>query len=284
MAVSASNRAWERLKRSRSAWVSGATVVVLVVLAVIGPRLLIDSNDNTISNSVFTRPWTETWLGTDELGRSVLTQLIYGVRTSLIVGLSAAVAATVVGILMGAIAGYAGGKIDTLLMRVTEIFQVMPTFILASVIVALAGPGTARVIAVISLLSWPQMARLMRGEVLRVKNLEFVDAARCLGQSERQILWFEVVPNSLAPAFALSTLIIGNAILLESGLAFFGLTTPDIASWGRMLNSGQRFYYQAWWLAVFPGIAIMVTVLAFNLFGDALRNALSPRTKEGGGS
>src|SRR5215813_12808339 len=139
--ASASRRAWERLRRNRLAIASGGTVVLLTVLAIVGPSLLVDTNDNTISNSIFTPPLQQSWLGTDELGRSVLTQLVYGIRTSLIVGLAAAFVATIVGILIGASSGYAGGRLDTLLMRITEIFQVMPTFILASVIVALVGPG-----------------------------------------------------------------------------------------------------------------------------------------------
>jgi peptide/nickel transport system permease protein len=254
-------------------------IVLLLFAGVFGPTLA-GEGPNVISRLTFAPPSLGHPLGTDELGRNVLTQLLYGVRTSLTVGLLAAISAATIGITVGAVAGFAGGRIESLAMRVTEIFQVMPTFILASVIVALAGPGMARVIAVIAILSWPQTARLMRGEVLRVKTLEFVDAVRCLGVREPAILWFEVVPNAIAPVVALATLIVGHAILLEASLSFFGLTTPDVPSWGLMLNSGQRFYYQAWWLSVFPGIAILLTVLAFNILGDCVSDAFNPRMSE----
>lgn len=280
MATSATSRAWARLRRDRQAQISGGAVMFLSLLGLLGPSLLLDARVLEISMLTLAPPSTENLLGTDELGRGVLTLLIYGIRTSLVVGLLAAFSATIIGTAIGAIAGFAGGIGDTIAMRITEVFQVMPKFLLAAVIVAMAGPGMFRVIVVIALLSWPQTARLMRGEVLRVKALDFVDAARCLGIRERAILWSEVVPNSIAPVLSLGTLIIGQGILLEASLAFFGLTTPDVPSWGRMLNSGQRFFYHAWWLSMFPGAAILITVLAFNLLGDSVVAAFSPRTKE----
>jgi peptide/nickel transport system permease protein len=263
-AHSARSRAWNRLRGSRTAWISGAVIAFLLLTGAFGPSLLHDAYASQISGDV--------------LGRSTLTQLVYGVRTSLAVGLISALSTTLIGLFIGAVAGYFGGWFDTLLMRMSEVFQVMPTFILAAVVVALAGPGFGRVIAVIALLSWPQAARLTRGEVIRLRSLEYVDAVRCLGVGEWSILWREVIPNAVSPVFALGTLIIGQAILLEAGLAFFGLTTPDVPSWGTMLNTGQRLFYQAWWLSVFPGLAILVTVLAFNLFGDSLSAAFNPRT------
>jgi peptide/nickel transport system permease protein len=145
------------------------------------------------------------------------------------------------------------------------------------VIVALAGPGLSHVVAVIALLSWPQTARVARGEVLRVSRLDFVDGLRCLGVPEWRILLAEVVPNAIGPVIALGTLIVGNAILLEASLSFLGLSSPDLVSWGRILSVGQRFLFQAWWLSVFPGLAIFLTVLAFNLLGDALGDVLNPR-------
>jgi peptide/nickel transport system permease protein len=204
--------------------------------------------------------------------------VVYGARVSLQVGFLAALAATLIGVLIGAISGYLGGASDTAMMRVTEVFQSMPTFVLAALIVALLGAGESRVILTIAALSWPQVARLMRGEVLRVKQLDFVRAARCLGKGEGQILFYEIVPNALAPVIAIATLTIAQAILLEASLAFFGLTNPDTISWGRLLTSGQRYIFQAWWLSLFPGLAIFLTVLSFNLLGDALRYALDPRS------
>ena len=208
-------------------------------------------------------------LGTDELGRDVLVDLLRGVQVSLFVGFSAALAASVLGVVIGAASGHYGGIVDLIFMRVSEIFQVIPSFILAAVLVALSGPGLTRVVAVIALLAWPQAARVMRGEVLRVKHLDYVDAVRCMGYRESFILSTEVIPNAIAPVLAVGTLIVGQAILLEASLAF-GLSSVDIVSWGRMLNSGQRFLFNAWWLSLFPGVAIFLTVLAFNLLGDAI--------------
>lgn len=231
----------------------------------------------TISNETLLPPSEEHLLGTDELGRDVLQLLIYGIRISLLVGLSAAVAASVLGVLIGAWAGYFGGKVDMALMRIAEIFQVLPTFVLAAVIVAMLGPGTTRVVAVIAILAWPQIALVMRSEVYRVKQTEFVDAVRCLGYREISILFGEVIPNALRSVVALGTLIVGQAILIEASLSFLGLTSPDVISWGGMLNSGQRYLFNAWWLSVLPGIAIFLTVLAFNFVGDALNATFNPK-------
>ncbi len=246
-------------------------------MAVIGPTLLVGADPSGISSDTLQPPSNDYFLGTDDLGRSVLMQIVYGARISLTIGVAAAAAATLVGVLIGSVAGFVGGKVDLLFMRVAEIFQVMPTLILAAVIVVLAGPGEVRIVGVIALLSWPQAARLIRGEVLRIKHLDFVEAARCLGIAKSAILTYEIVPNALAPVIALSTLTVGQAILLEASLSYFGLSGPDVISWGHSLNSGQRFLFQAWWMSVFPGLAIFLTVLAFNVLGDCLRDALNPR-------
>lgn len=277
---SSQTRTVTRLTSNWISWFALAVIAALLFIGLIGPSLLIDPEFNTISRNILMPPSSAAWLGTDELGRSVLTQMVYGVRTSLVVGLLAALSATLIGITVGAISGFAGGRIDSLLMRTTEMFQVMPTFILASIVVAFAGTGMIKVIFIIAALAWPQAARLMRGEVLKIKSMGYADAARCLGFSESRILWLEIIPNAVAPVITVGTLVIGQAILLEATLAFFGLTAPDVASWGRLLTSGQRYFYNAWWLSVFPGLAILATVLAFNLFGDALNAAFNPRTED----
>ena len=252
--------------------------VLALTLVMLAAGLLPGPDPHAITGEVMLPPSMSHLLGTDELGRDVLLSIVHGIRVSLTVGFAAALGATVIGVLVGATAGFYGGILDLMFMRFSEIFQVVPSFILAAVIVALSGPGLSQVVAVISLLAWPQVARLMRGEVMRVKHLEFVDAVRCLGTQEITILTGEIVPNALAPALAAGSLIVGQAILLEAALSFFGLSSVDIVSWGRMLNSGQRFLFNAWWLSVFPGAAIFLTVLAFNLLGDALGSALNPRT------
>lgn len=270
-------RSWlRRLARRPAGAGSALFILFLAVIALIGPALL-PPDPLALSANPMVPPSGAHLLGTDDLGRDVVAQLVLGVRVSLSVGLIAALAATIIGLLVGAVAGYAGGWLDMVIMRVAEFFQVMPSFILAVVIVALAGPGLTRVVAVIAILSWPQTARLARGEVLRVRSLDFVDAVRCLGVPEWRILFTEIIPNAVGPVIALSMLIVGYAILLESSLGFLGLSSPDIVSWGRLLSIGQRFLFNAWWLSVFPGFAIFATVLAFNLFGDALGDALNTR-------
>lgn len=278
IASKSSSRAWRQLRHDRVAIVGATIVLVLLVLGLFGPWMLGASAEAGISADVLAPPSSTHLLGTDDVGRSTSIELLLGVRTSLAVGLVSAMSSTVLGLIVGVLAGYFGGWFDSVMMRVSEVFQVMPTFVLAAVVVALAGPGTFRVIGVIAILSWPQAARLARGEVMRIKNLEYVDAARCMGERHWQILLGAVLPNAVAPVLALGTLVIGQAILLEAGLSFFGLTTPDTPSWGSMLHVGQRFVFQAWWLSVFPGVAILITVLAFNLLGDSLSSAFNPRS------
>jgi peptide/nickel transport system permease protein len=274
--MNAASKFLKQLARHPSGMVAGAFILLLLVLALVAgvsPAL----DPHVMSNESMQPPSVQHLLGRDELGRSVLAGVVHGTRVSLTVGFFAAVVATFLGILIGSAAGFYGGWLDTAVMRIAEFFQVIPGFILAAVIVAMTGTGLAQIIAVVGLLAWPQVARVMRGEVMRVKQLEFVDAVRCLGVSERRVLIGEVIPNAVAPVLAVGTLIVGQAILLEASLSFLGLSSPELVSWGRMLNSGQRFLFNAWWLSFFPGTAIFVTVLAFNLFGDAVGSILNPR-------
>lgn len=256
--------------------VSGVFIALLVILA-LTVDMVPGLNPHLLSDDAFAPPSAQFLFGSDELGRSVAANLAHGTRVSLTVGFFAAIMATGLGILIGSAAGFYGGWIDVVVMRISEFFQVIPSFILAAVIVAMTGTGLAQIIAVVGMLAWPQVARVMRGEVLRVKQLEFVDAVRCLGISERHVLFGEVIPNAVAPVVAVGTLIVGQAILVEASLSFLGLSSAELVSWGRMLNSGQRFLFNAWWLSFFPGAAIFLTVLAFNLLGDALGAVLNPR-------
>lgn len=267
---------YQRLAENPAGFVAAGFILLLIAITIFVP-LLNGIDPMGISSNALIAPSAQHLLGTDELGRDVLQLLIHGVRVSLSVGLLSALVASVLGVLIGAWAGYFGGKVDMFLMRIAEIFQVLPTFVLAAVIVAMLGPGTTRVIAVIAILAWPQIALVMRSEVYRVKQIDFVDAVRCLGYSEIYILVREVVPNALRSVVALGTLIVGQAILIEASLSFLGLSSPDVISWGGMLNSGQRYLFNAWWLSVLPGIAIFLTVLAFNFIGDALNAALNPK-------
>jgi peptide/nickel transport system permease protein len=268
---------WRIILRQPAGAISFVLIVLLLLAAIFAPVLLPGSPDR-ISENILKPPTGLFGLGTDELGRNVGFELFYGLRVSLLVGLLAAASATLLGAAVGAIAGYFGRGIDSVAMRISESFQVLPTFILAALIVALIGAGIDRVIAVIALLAWPQTARLMRAQVLRVKQLDFVDAARCLGIGEWTIMLREVIPNAFAPVLATATLTIGDAILIEAGLSYLGLSDPSVVTWGRMLNSGQRFLFEAWWLSIFPGLAIFTTVLVFNVFGDVLNKVLNPRS------
>jgi peptide/nickel transport system permease protein len=271
------SRFWKRFLAYRAGLASGGYVALLALIALatlFWPNL----DPHQISDSAMAGPSLEHLFGTDELGRDMLLSVLCGSQVSLAVGVSAALGATLLGVMLGAAAGFWGGWLDLAVMRISEMFQVVPSFILAAVIVSLSGTGLAQVVAVIVLLAWPQIARITRGEVMRIKQLEFVDAVRCLGMREWEILATEVVPNAVAPVLAAGTLVVAQAILLEASLSFLGLSSADIISWGRMLNAGQRFLFNAWWMSVFPGMAIFFTVLAFNLLGDAVGSALNPRT------
>lgn len=251
-------------------------IALLLLLTLIVPQFL-HGDPLALTDDILQPPSVRHWLGTDDLGRDVLVEIIYGTRVSFLIGCAAALATAVVGTAIGSLGGFFGGLTDAVVTRLAEFFQVMPTFILAVVIVALAGPGLIRLVAVIALLSWPQTARVVRGEVLRLSRLDFVDALRCVGITEWRILTFEIIPNAVGPVFALSALIVGNAILLEASLSFLGLSDPSVISWGRLLSAGQRFLFSAWWLSLFPGLAIFLTVLAFNLLADGLRDMFDPR-------
>lgn len=258
--------------------VAAAFVLLLGLLTLAIPALLHNPDPNGISDALVLAPAPGSHvLGTDQLGRDVLLRLLFGIRVSLTVGVLATVMAVLFGGLVGSMAGFYGRSVDSGFMRISELFQTMPSFILAAVIVALAGPGLVRVIVVIALLAWPQAARVMRGQVLQVKQLEYVDAVRCLGIPEWRLLLSEVIPNAIGPVIALAPLIVSQAILLEAALSFLGLSSPGLVSWGGMLSDGQRLLFQAWWLSVFPGLAILLTVIAFNLMGDALNDIWNPR-------
>lgn len=271
-------KVWRKLRAQPIGLASIGIVLALALIGLMAP-ILAPGDPNELGHEVLQAPGADHWLGTDDLGRDVLASLIHGIRVSLPVGILSAAAALLIGITVGAIAGARGGWVDGAFMRLTEMFQVIPAFILAAVLSALSGPAEWQVIAVIAALSWPQPARVMRGEVIRLRQLDYVEAVRCLGISERRILLGEILPNALAPVLAVGAIIVGTAILLEASLAFLGLSNPDVVSWGRMLNAGQRYLFQAWWLSVFPGLTIVIAVLSFNLGGDALAAALDPTAK-----
>ncbi len=268
--------AFDRVTGERAGAVALGFIVLLALVAVFGPGV-IDRDPSAISRSVLQPPSGSAWLGTDHLGRDMLTRIVIGARVSLVVGLLAAGMAGILGVTVGAIAGYFGRGVDLLLMRVSEIFQVMPTVIIGVAIVALVGAGLVNIIIVIAVLSWARTARVMRAEVLRVKELPYVDAVRCLGYDELILLLREVVPNALPAIIPLISLGVAEAILQESSISFLGLGSPDMVSWGLLLNDGLKNLLRAWWMTIFPGAAVFMTVLAFNILGDAVGALLNPR-------
>ncbi len=218
--------------------------------------------------------------GTDQLGRDVLTRVMYGGRISLPAGLLVIIVALVVGTLIGAVAGYAGGLADELLMRLVEVFMAFPTIILAMAIAAALGPSVMNAVVAMVLVWWPNYARMVRGLVVSVKSNEYVEAAQAIGASHRYILFRTILPNCLASAIVMATLDIGNAILLFAGLSFLGLgADPSTPEWGRMVADGVNSFDQ-WWLSAFPGLAIFTVVMAFNFIGDGLRDLTDPRLRK----
>jgi peptide/nickel transport system permease protein len=262
----------------------GVTILTIAIaVALFGP-LLFPTSPWRMVQRPFLPPFTLAHLplGTDALGRDVMAGIIYGARVSLLVGLISTLASLAVGIPLGAAAGYFGGKIDDALMRFTEFFQTVPSFALAIVLVAIMQPSITSIVAAIAIVSWPPVARLVRGEVLSLRTREYVQAAVVTGQSNWWIIWREILPNALSPVIVLASLMVATAILLESSLSFLGLGDPNLMSWGYMVGAGRTVIRQAWWITVFPGIAILVSVLALNLIGEGLNDALNPRLAKGG--
>ena len=216
-------------------------------------------------------------MGTDDLGRDVLSGVVYGTRTSLALALIVSLLTGAIGIIVGSLAAWHGRRADDALMRITEFVQIVPRFFLAVIVVALFGPGLDRLVLLLGLTSWPWIARVVRAEVLSLKQREFVEAARSLGAGHFRVLLREVLPNALPPVVVVVSLSAASVILIETGLSFLGLGDPDVVSLGYLANNAQRFLRVAWWMAAFPGAAIALAVLGLNLLGDGLNDALNPR-------
>lgn len=269
---------WSVFVRCRSAMVGLTIVLFILGMAIIGPMV---TEEVQISGNSFLPPFSEALFGTDDLGRDVLSQMTRGASVSLTIGLSAALVSVIAGTIIGALAGYYGGLLDDILMRTAEGFQVIPQFFLAILIVALFGASTGKIILVIAILSWPSTARLTRAEFFKLRSLDFVHASRISGASRLHLIFVEILPNALPPIIVNTSLLVASSILTETNLSFLGLGDPNRASWGQMLYNAQPFLRTAWWTAVFPGLAILLTVLGFNLLGDGLNDVFNPKNRGG---
>jgi peptide/nickel transport system permease protein len=267
--------------KNRLAAAGGALVAAVFILSVFAPLLSPHDPSAIDIKSILTGPSLAHPFGTDDLGRDVLSRMIWGARVSLKVGFSAVGIATLIGILLGALAGYYGGVLDGIIMRAVDIMLTLPTIFLILAVIAILEPSIWNIMVVIGLTSWMEPARLIRAEFLSLKEREFVVAARAIGASDARIIFRHVLPNGLSPILVSATLGIGGAILIESALSFLGLgVQPPTPSWGSLLASGKDNIEIAWWLSAFPGLAILLTVLGYNLLGEGIRDALDPRHRE----
>lgn len=274
---------WKSMLRHPGGVIGLVILSIAIFIAILGPTFFPNSPWRMVQRP-FLPPFTNpaVWLGTDALGRDVFAGIIYGARVSLLVGLVSTLVALTVGVPLGALAGYFGGRVDDGLMRFTEFFQTIPSFALAIVLVAILQPSIYSIVASIGIVSWPPVARLVRAEVLSLRTREYVQAAIVTGQSNSWIIWREILPNALSPVIVLASLMVATAILLESSLSFLGLGDPNMISWGYMVGAGRTVIRQAWWITVFPGVAILLAVLAMNLVGEGLNDALNPRLAKDG--
>ncbi len=260
-----------------TAVVAGLALLVIVLAAIFAGAITPYEPKDIGAGRPLTGPGSSHWFGTDELGRDVFSRVLQGLRVSLSVALLSSALATIVGVAVGVVAGSLGGFVDDILMRVTEAAMIIPRFVLALVMVAFFGASTRNLILVIGLLSWPLQARVVRAEVLSVRQRQFVQAARLAGAGRLSILCREIAPNVLGVIIVTATLVVGQTILVEAGLSYLGLGDPNAVSLGLMLQQAQGIMRSAWWSAIFPGLAVFVAVLATNLLGDSLSEILNPR-------
>ncbi len=279
---SQTRRIWGRFLRHRLAVAGGCMVVVLLLMAafaeIVAPQdpLALDTQRRFIA------PFTNTTfiLGTDEMGRDLLSRLFYGGRISLVVGIAAMFATIVTGLIIGLISGFYGGKMDNILMRFTDTMLCFPQVFLLLVLAAFITPTVVSIALIIGFTSWMEVARIIRAQIQYIKEQDFVQAAFALGASEIRIMFKELLPNAIAPVLVSATLNVANAVLMESYISFLGYgIQPPLASWGNMLTNAQSYFDLAPWLAIFPGIMITLTVMSFNFLGDGLRDALDPRLR-----
>ena len=271
---------WNIFKQNKLGVVGLIILLIFIFLAIFAPVLAKFPSLTTGAGEAFLNPSFKHLLGTDNLGRDLYSELLFGARITLVVSFIAVITSTVVGVLFGSIAGYYGGFIDSILMRITEIFLVIPPIFLALVLVAIFGANIVNMIIVISILSWPQTARLVRAEILSLKERPYCKAAIATGASDFKIIFFELVPNTMTTIIVNLSLTQATAILIESALSFLGFGDSSMVSWGLMLNNAQEFFRQSWFMVFFPGMSIFLVVLSLNLLGEGLNDVFNPRRKK----
>ena len=271
---------WKLFARNRSA-VMGLVIIFLIIFMALTAPLFFPADPFSLAGQPMSPPGENGFLlGSDSLGRDVAAGIAHGAKTSLLIGLLATLVAVFVGVIMGALAGYYGGFFVFQETAATEMFQTIPSFIFAILLVAIMKPSIESIVIAIAVVSWPAVARLVRGEFLSLRGREFVQACHTIGMNDIRIMLAEMLPNCLSPIIVIGSLMVATAILIESGLAFLGLGDPNIMSWGFQVGAGRTLLRSAWWVCTFPGIAILLTVLAINLVGEGLNDALNPRLRE----
>ena len=271
---------WPRFRRNRFAVTGGYIVLLLFAVSLLAPLLAPWDPSAINAWAVLSPPSPQHWFGTDELGRDVFSRVLFGARISLKVGFVAVGIAVAIGTVTGLLAGYYGRWVDTILMRFVDIMLCFPAFFLILAVITFLRPSIWYIMVIIGLTGWMGVARLVRAETLSIREMDYITAARCIGCSDRRIIFRHILPNVASPVLVSATLGVAGAILTESALSFLGLgVQPPTPSWGNILTSGKDYIEFAWWLSLFPGLAILITVLAYNLLGEGIRDALDPRVK-----
>ena len=271
---------WHSFRRNRAALVGLAIVLAILAMAAAAPILFPgDAAEMVAQPFLWPLQDREFPFGSDALGRDLGAEIFHGAHVSLLIGATATTAAVSVGIIVGAVAGYYGGRIDDLLMRMTEVIQTIPPFVLAIIMVAVFRPSLSTIVLAICVVSWPAIARLVRAEVLTLREREFVQAGIAIGMSDLRLVLTQILPNALAPVIIAASLMMATSILIEAGLSFLGLGDPNVISWGAIIGAGRESIRDAWYISALPGVAIFASVLGLNLVGEGLNDALNPRLR-----
>ena len=270
---------WHQFRKNRAAELSLYLIIGFVLVASLAASLS-PYDPFVLGDETLIAPRGDHWMGTDDLGRDTLSRVIHGSRVPLLVGFLATAASMALGILIGSLSGYFGGRTDIVLMRVTEYVLVVPRFFLALLVIAMLGTGIEKIILVIGIFGWPEVARVVRAQFLTFREREFVIAARAIGASHAKVIFREILPNAIPPAVVVASILVARAILLEAGLSFLGLGDPNLISWGSLLSEAQERISASVWLALFPGLAISLLVLCINLFGDGINDVLNPKLRK----